>query len=331
MKLCMIGNRGGHANGILDGMEKLGDVKLVGLCPGSSEDNIKSLVKWCDAHGVQPKPYDDYRQMLDEQKPDILSVFGPFERHAEMSIEAFRRGIHVMTEKPAATTLEDLARLKRAHAEAKVHLAAMMGSRYEPAFHAAWRAVQGGRIGTIRLMESRKSYKLGNRAPFYRKRTTYGGTIPWVGSHAIDWLYWFGGQRFVSVSAHHSTKFNRDHGEAEMSGLCLFEMTNEVFASTAVDYLRPDTAPSHGDDFIRVVGTDGIVEVRAGEASLTNADAQGVQMLPKICDRQIFCDFVGQIEGKVKALIGPDDVFAVTEACLLARQSADEKRVIKFG
>jgi predicted dehydrogenase len=55
-------------------------------------------------------------------------------------------------------------------------------------------SIKQGSIGKVRLMNSQKSYKLGSRSEFYKHRQTYGGTIPWVGSHAIDWMYWLSGR-----------------------------------------------------------------------------------------------------------------------------------------
>jgi hypothetical protein len=48
------------------------------------------------------------------------------------------------------------------------------------------------------------------------------------------------------------------------------------------------------------------------------------------CGRQIFRDFVEQIEGRGAALIDAEETFEVTEACLLARRSADLGHAINF-
>jgi hypothetical protein len=53
-----------------------------------------------------------------------------------------------------------------------------------------------------------------------KNRETYAGMIPWVGSHAIDWLYRFSGEKLKSVFAAHSTKENQGHEELETSALC---------------------------------------------------------------------------------------------------------------
>ncbi len=334
MKLCIIGVRG-HYGYVLDGLSALPEVALVGISTGADGDDIAPLKSWCEANGQPGRVFEDWREMLDAISPDIVAVAGPFERTAEMCIEALGRGMHVFCEKPVAMTLAELDEVAAAYAAARATsgagLAAMMGMRYDPAFHAAWRAVAGGAIGEVRIISARKSYKLGRRAEFYHSRATYPGTIPWVGSHAIDWVRWFTGKEFRTVFATHSAAHNRDHGELETAAMCQFTLADGVQASVSIDYLRPDSAPTHGDDRIRLAGTDGVIEVRDGEAFLINGQADGEQRLPAECDRQIFVDFVGSVTGAGECLISPADTLAVTEACLLARQSADEGRVVTFG
>ena len=328
MKLCIVGVRG-HTGYVLDGLDHTPQVRVVGVTT-ACEDPVGPLVDACEKAGQSPEVFDDYRGMLDSCQPDVLAVSGPFERHAEIVGEAFQRGIHVFCEKPVALTLEQLGTLRARHRVADVHFASMMGLRYDGAFYAAWRAVQDGAVGDVRLINTRKSYKLGDRAEFCRRRRTYGGTIPWVGSHAVDWILWYSqGRRFKTVFAAHSAQHNRGHGELEVSALCQFTLTDEVMASASIDYFRPDGAPSHGDDRVRVVGSEGVVEVTDSQTTLIT-DC-GVEVLPAECDRQVFADFVAHVEGSREALIGAAETFAVTEACLRARQSADERRIVPFG
>jgi len=324
----MIGVRG-HYGYVLDGLPRLPVVQVAGVSAGADGDDVTPLAAGCKAAGRAAPVFDDYREMLDSVRPDVVVVAGPFERTAEMCIEAFRRGAHVFSEKPVAMTLDELDELAAAYARSGKHLAAMMGLRYEPHVYTAWRAVLGGAIGEVRLIDARKSYKLGRREAFYHSRRTYPGTIPWVGSHAIDWIRWFAGGEFETVFARHSTRHNRSHGELESAALCQFTLTGEVLASVSIDYFRPDAAGTHGDDRVRAVGTEGVIEVSGGKVLL--ADGDGERELAAECDRQIFQDFVGAIEGGGECLISAADTLAVTEACLLARQSADEGRIVTFA
>lgn len=329
MKLCMVGTRG-HYGYVLTDLEDLPHIEVVGLSAGNSEDDITPLSTWCNDHDQKTEVYDDYKKMFDEVKPDIAVICSNFERHTEMCVEAFERNIHVFCEKPVAITLTELTQLRSAHNASDATIAPMMGLRYHPAFYTAWQLVKEGAIGDVCMINARKSYKLGERPDYYGVRDTYGGTIPWVGSHAIDWIYWFSGEQFKTVHSFHTDARNGNNGTMEMSAVSQFELSNNVLASASMDYLRPATAPTHGDDRIRIGGTDGVVEVRNEKVYLINGETEGEQAPAMACDRQMFVDFVNSIEGRGDRLVGPEDTFAVTEACLLARQSADEGRAIDF-
>jgi predicted dehydrogenase len=329
MKVCIIGSTG-HINYVFNGLQQTPQARLVGAAKGSPGETTDRLLAQASRFDIRPQIFDDYRDMLDRLRPDIVAIACHFGDHAKIAVEALQRGIHVFVEKPVATTLQDLAKVREAYAKSGVHLAAMFGIRYTAHFLTAWHAVREGSIGQIRLLHAQKSYKLGKRAPLYHRRETYGGTIPWVGSHAIDWLHWFSGETFESVYASHSTLGNQDHGELEATGLCHFTMSNEVFASASIDYLRPAAAPSHDDDRLRIAGTEGVIEVRNGCVYLINGKQNGVQELPLMPAEQIFADFVRQVEQGVPCRVSAEDSFIVTEACLKARQSADERRPVFF-
>ncbi len=327
MKIGMIGGIG-HNGYVFDGVRARADARIVGVAPGPAEESAAAIARQAERIDQSPKVFDNFRRMLDDEKPDIVSVACHYADHAAVAIEVIERGHHVFIEKPMATTLDDLQALERVFDNANVQLSCMLGLRYAPAFTTAWRVVDHGAIGEVRLMTAQKSYKLGKRPAWTHDRDRYGGTIPWVGSHAIDWLHWFSGARFEHVYATHSARSNRDHGELEASALCHFTMSNDIFGGVNIDYLRPGKAMSHGDDRIRVAGTDGVIEVSEGRAYLI--DDQGPRDLELEPKREIFAEFMDQIEGTAMSLISAEDAFLTTKACLLARQSADEGREISF-
>ncbi len=327
MRICLIGVTG-HIDYVFQGMAKDPACRITGVAPGSPGEKTERLAGRPEVSGA--RFYTDYRKMLDELRPEIAVVACHFCDHARVTVEALARGCHVFVEKPLALTFEDLALVKKAYAAANRHLAAMFGLRYAPWFLTAWEGVQEGMIGRIRLLNAQKSYKLGRREEFYHRRASYGGTLPWVGSHAIDWIHWFSGERFCSVYASHSRQFNREHGELEVTALAHFTLTNEVFASVTLDYLRPEKAPAHDDDRLRLVGTEGIMEIRDGKVFLLSGEGGGAQELPLSPGGDIFSDFLRQVRGEGAALVTAEDSFYITEAALAARRSADEGRVVFF-
>ncbi|NLO82710.1 MAG: Gfo/Idh/MocA family oxidoreductase [Clostridiales bacterium] len=329
MKVAFIGSSG-HYNYAMEGIREDRNISIAGIAPGSEGEDMSAVYRAACALGHAPRVFDDYMSMLDEVEPDIAVINCFFGHHAKVAMQVLKQGIHAFVEKPVATTFEELEELKEVYSQSKAHLAAMFGIRYTAHFMTAWKMVKSGAVGQIRLMNAQKSYKLGRRSEFFKSRSTYGGTIPWVGSHAIDWLYWFSGEKFESVFASHSARCNRDHGELEVSALCHFVLSNQVFGSGSIDYLRPKEAPSHDDDRLRIAGTRGILEVRGSKVYLINDEIDGIREIPLLPEQNIFVDFLKQVREQGKCLISAHDSFYVTEVCLKARQSADEKRIIWF-
>ncbi len=268
--------------------------------------------------------YDDYRRMLDREKPDLAVVAPFFFLQSRIASECLERGIHVFVEKPMAVSMEQLERLRRAYSQGKAALCPMLASRYHPAFHAAWRAIKEGLVGEPLLITAQKSYKLGTRHPMYTHRATYGGTIPWVAIQAIDWIYWFTGGRMTEAIAAHTAMGNRGHGEMESSGTCFYRLANGGSASLTFDYFRPGGAPTHGDDRVRIAGEKGIVEIINGEAVLLTHDA-APRRLEKEDPLSLFQEFVHSIEEKTPIRITAAEAFAVSDIALRTRESADTK------
>ncbi|MFT3736915.1 MAG: Gfo/Idh/MocA family oxidoreductase [Rhodocyclaceae bacterium] len=320
LRVCIIGGSG-HYRYVLEGLDER--VALVGFAAGSDGEDLSKLATMLQERGIAAPRFDDWRLMLDTIQPDIVAVNCHFGDHARISTECLQRGHNVFSEKPVATRLDALSTLIETHEASGQHFAAMFGIRCKPWFLTAHAAVQAGRIGEVRLMHAQKSYKLGKRPAFFASRERSGGLIPWVGSHAIDWLQWLSGESFISVSASHSRAHNGSNGDLEVSAQCLFQMSNDIAATVSIDYLRPGTAPSHDDDRIRIAGTRGVLEVREGNVWLLNDEAQGLQNLPLLPERSIFASFVDQVLGTGLCIVSSDDAFSATYASLMAREAAD--------
>ena len=326
LKLALIGARG-HVGYVLRVLKDLPEVSVCAVSSGSSE-SAEPLAGNCRNLGQDPKIYNDYISMLDNEKPDIVSVCGPFELHAKMCCDCLERNISVFCEKPIALSLEELEQIRAAYDKCdkeKVKIISMVGFRGEAPFRTAYDAVSKGLIGKVKMINTRKSYKLGNRAAYYHKRETYGGTIPWVGSHALDWILWFGKADFKSIYAVHDTADNGGNGDLEMTALVSCVLENNVMASASIEYLRPAAAPTHGDDQVRVAGTRGVVEVMHGKVTLiTSEEYKELELLP---ERGIFYDFARHILYGEPCIVDAEETFELTRACLAARDFADQNKI----
>jgi predicted dehydrogenase len=328
MDVALIGSSG-HTGYVTNEMDHPA-VTIVGVAPGSAGEDVSDLYQSVSEHDASISLYESVGELLEEEQPDVAAISCQFSDLASVSEQALEMGVHVFTEKPLATTLADLESLRDTYEESDAELVGMFGIRYDPWFYTAYRRIEDGAIGDVRLLYGQKSYRLGTRPAFYRSRETYGGTIPWVGIHAIDWINWVTDADFRSVHARHSSQHNRDHGDLETSGVVTLELTDEVLATVSVDYYRPETAPTHGDDQLRVVGTDGVITVRDEEVYLINDGHEGERRLQQESGGSIFPDFLSMLAGESECLITAEESFRATEVCLKARESADEGTTISL-
>ncbi|MBQ9692314.1 MAG: Gfo/Idh/MocA family oxidoreductase [Clostridia bacterium] len=310
MKVCFIGACG-HSMQAYRYLKTRDDVTLCGFAPWSSHEKaVKSIA-------ADVPLFENAEMMLDEIKPDLAIVSPVFALTSQAIIACAKRGIDVFSEKPIASSPEELEEVKKAVCESGIKFCAMHYLRYTPAFYHGAELVRQGAIGDVKLVTSQKSYKYGTRPEWYGDRALYGGTIPWVGIHSIDWVYHFTGKRFLSVNSRH---FGND---PEMAALCQFELEGGAMASVNIDYYRPSPAETHGDDRIRCAGTKGVLEVRDNCIYLKNEKGNTV-LTPKDAP-ELLEEFLNGNEP-----IAKEEIFYLTKVSLLARDSADLKVPLKI-
>ena len=314
----------GHTGVILGSIPQLPGVELTAFAKSLPDDDVSRVIRG-KAFTEKTRVYDQFEQMLEKEELDVVGVCLPYYRNAEAAIAAARKGVHIVSETPVATTLEDLAALKEAVAGAKVRLTSLMNMRCFPLYRAVRQAVQDGLVGEPILLTSQKSYRFGASRPwFYKDLKTYGGTIPWAGIHSIDYMRWTTGREYVQVSAWHGNKDHPEYPGFQDHAGVLLKLDNGGTAMTNLDYLRPETAPTHGDDRLRIAGSEGVIEVLGAEDRvqlITAADGPREVTLPERID--FFADFLSELAGEKEHLISQEDAFRLTEVVLKARHAAE--------
>lgn len=105
--------------------------------------------------GAEPELLDDGIAMLRDHALDAAVVTPPNDQHAPYAIEAMRRGLPLLLEKPVATTLEDLAALWQAE-QARPGGRTVVGFvlRYTPFYSRVREIVRSGRLGEILAVQA---------------------------------------------------------------------------------------------------------------------------------------------------------------------------------
>ncbi len=100
--------------------------------------------------------YTDYLQMLDREKPDLVSIAVPTFLHHSVALETMARGIHILVEKPIASSRGEAEKMVQEAHRRGVKLAVGHIERFNPAVIELKRRLDRGEIGRVFLVHARR-------------------------------------------------------------------------------------------------------------------------------------------------------------------------------
>jgi len=138
------------------GLDKVwGDIPQANIV-GVADPNPGGLSKAVKRLGVS-KGYADYRKMLDELKPDLVSIGPQFiDLHCDMVTAAAERGVRgIYMEKPLCRTLEEADRMVAVCEKRNTKLAIAFQGLYFPKLKAIQEIISSGKLGRVLEMRAR--------------------------------------------------------------------------------------------------------------------------------------------------------------------------------
>ena len=188
----------------------------------------------------------DYREALQENI-DVLHLATPHYIHKEMAVEAMKKGINVLTEKPMAISLIDADEMINISEREDIKLGVIFQTRYVKGGREIKRLIEEGRLGKL---VSARSYLSWKRDASYYQGSDWKGTWDKEGGgvlidqaiHSIDRMQWLIGSKakWVEGSVH-----NRNHPEVKVEdtaeALIGFESgcTYHLYATNCYSYDAP--------------------------------------------------------------------------------------------
>jgi predicted dehydrogenase len=181
-----------------------------------------------------PATYTDWRAMLANETLDAVVVSTPHNQHVEPTLAALERGLHVLLEKPLATSVADAQIILQAANQSDRVVMMGVNRRGEPSWRTAQRLLAAGRIGRVRqlsamvftdfrifreaipiapaILQSLEAASEMNRTflldipkegAWRRDPLQVGGDMMAdVGSHTVDIMFWLAGAPAVEVVAY---------------------------------------------------------------------------------------------------------------------------------
>ena len=168
---------GWWGNNILGEAMASGECQIVGLCDVDQRFLDKTVGRVKSERGDNPKPYKDFRELLDREKPEICIVGTPDHWHPLQTIAAVKAGAHVYVEKPIShTVLEGKAMVKAAREAGRV---VQVGThrRVSPHNVSGREFIRSGKLGKVGMIRAFVHYGGGPEKP--RKNTQPPKELDW--------------------------------------------------------------------------------------------------------------------------------------------------------
>ncbi len=158
--------------------------------------------------------YTDYLQMLDRERPDLVSIAVPTSLHYDVSLGAIDRGVHLLVEKPIASAVGEAEEMVRRARQQGVKLSVGHIERFNPAVIELKRRLERGEAGRIFLVHARR---LG---PFPERIQDMGVVID-LAAHDLDVMLYLLEQEVERVYAETARWVHARH-EDLLAGLLYF-------------------------------------------------------------------------------------------------------------
>jgi len=143
----------------------------------------------------------DYRRLLDEFDPDILSVANENDLRAEVILAALEAGQDVICDKPLCLSMDDQEAIEHALAEnPDRRVLNLLTLRGQPRWMALRDVVRSGRIGAPAFVHVRMAVRLKReqRPPWFLDYRRSGGLFLDLLIHGLDQVEWLTGRRIVA-------------------------------------------------------------------------------------------------------------------------------------
>ena len=201
--------------------------------------------------------YSDYKKMLDDKICDAVLVVVPHYSHPEIVIECLERGVHVITDKPAAVYTKQVEAMNAAAEKSTALFGMMFNQRTNCLYRKMKEIISSGGIGSLQRVNwiITDWYRTQNYYDSGSWRATWkgegGGVLINQCPHQLDLVQWVVGEMPVSVRGF--CKYGKWHDvEVEDEVTAYFDYANGasgVFITT--------TGEAPGTNRFEVSGTGG--------------------------------------------------------------------------
>ncbi|MGC8533766.1 MAG: Gfo/Idh/MocA family protein [Candidatus Parvarchaeum sp.] len=277
------------------------------------------------------KGYKNYKEMIDNEKPDFILVAVPHNQYLEILTYAASKHVNVLKEKPLALNLKEAIEIRDLARKNNIQVMVALQRRFDPIYSSFYKMKE--KVGKIFFVEGKYHFLVNDLAQGWRahKLEAGGGAIIDLGYHMVDLIIWYFGVPDLIHAEFSSRAQENASYDVEDTADILFRFEHPEIIGNL--FLSRHYAPK--DESITAIGTEGTVILKRDNIVRLNNKGEVVESLDRkqtwtmALKEQIdyFCDV---IEGKKKNINPPDyniNHMAFIEACYLSKREGKFVRV----
>jgi myo-inositol 2-dehydrogenase/D-chiro-inositol 1-dehydrogenase len=234
---------------------RIAQTELTAVCALEEKQLKEAQEKWEVEY-----TYKEYENMIANEELDAVFICSPSHLHGEQIKKALERGLHVFSEKPLGTNIEECKLAEKA-VEENPEPVFMLGfmRRYDPSYLYAKKMIDEGKIGKPFLFRGYSQDPESAIDEFLDFIDHSGGQFIDMGVHDIDLARWFLNsepkQAWAVGGSYKHPEFEEYNDGDNVSALMKFE-------NDAMGYILAGRTAPHGYNVeTEIMGTEGILRI----------------------------------------------------------------------
>ena len=212
------------------------NVELVAVC----DINLERVNRIAEKYEVEA--YTNYEELVSSGKVDAVSVCTPNYLHAPISITALNAGLHVLCEKPMATSKQEAEAMIAAAKESGKKLMIAHNQRFVPSHQRARQLIASGEIGRIYSFRTAFGHSGpegwsidGKDSWFFEKEKAFVGAMGDLGVHKTDLLRYVLGDEITEVGSFVETSA-KTFADVDDNAVCVLKTESGIIGTLAASW-----------------------------------------------------------------------------------------------
>lgn len=317
-----------HAEAYILNIRQSPGVQLIGL----ADDDASRGRRYAQENNTHYFP--NYPALLEAVEAVIICSENIYHRPlAEMAAAA---GVHVLCEKPLATTLTDAQAIIDACRTAGVTLMTAFPMRFNSPVVQLKERLDQGHLGKVYLYSTTNQGRMpiNERAWFVDKKLAGGGAVMDHTVHLADILRWYTGSEVVEVFAQINRIMHAETVDVETAGLIMLTFADGTFASIDASWSKPLNYPTWGGLTMEIIAERSLTIIDAFSQNLNRftqqPPANAWLYWGSDADQGLVDEFVSAIGQNRPPMVTGEDGYQALAITLAAYESAASGRPVNI-